>query len=82
MFCTPERQIALLRIILTLYRNARELIQAGVPLARVRSLTCVPQELRAKTAFGNTEMEKMAQLERRVIDELEGLAKESVRQSA
>ena len=56
MYCTPERQIALLRIILTLYRKGRELIQAGVPLARVRELACVPQVLRAKSAFGNTEI--------------------------
>ena len=29
MYCTPERQIALLRIMLTLYRKGRELIQAA-----------------------------------------------------
>ena len=38
MYCTPERQIALLRIMLTLYRKGRELIEAGVPLARVRGI--------------------------------------------
>ncbi len=58
MYCTPERQIALLRIILMLYRKARDLIQEGVPLARIRGLACVPQVLRAKAAFGNAEMEK------------------------
>jgi V/A-type H+-transporting ATPase subunit A len=82
MYCTPERQIALLRIILTLYRKGRDLIQAGVPLARVRGLACIPQVLRAKTAFGNTEKEKMAVLERRVNEELEALAKESPKQAA
>ena len=55
MYCTPERQVALLRIILTLYRKGRDLIQAGVPLARLRALSCVPQVLRAKSAYGNTE---------------------------
>jgi V/A-type H+-transporting ATPase subunit A len=76
MYCTPERQITLLRIILTLYRRGRDLIQAGVPLARVRELPCVPQVLRAKSAFGNNEPEKLAELERRMGEELDALAKE------
>lgn len=78
MYSTPERQIALLRIILTIYRKGRDLIQAGVPLARLRAMSCVPQVLRAKSAFGNTERDKLAQLEQRVQDELGALAKESV----
>ena len=69
MYCMPERQVALLRLILTLYRKGRDMIQAGVPLARLRTLSCVPQVLRAKSAWGNTEPEKLAELERRVLDE-------------
>ncbi len=76
MYCTPERQVALLRLILILYRKGRELIQAGVPLERVRSLPCLPQVLRAKSAFGNTQLDGLAALEQRVQDELATLAKE------
>jgi V/A-type H+-transporting ATPase subunit A len=82
MYCTPERQVALLRIILTLYRKGRELIQTGVPLVRLREMSCVPQVLRAKAAIGNTEMESMAELERRVSDELETLGKGVSKQAA
>ena len=81
MYCTPERQIALLRIMLTLYRKGREMIEAGVPLASVEGLSCVSQVLRAKSAYGNTELDRMIELERRVLEELETLAKESTRQS-
>lgn len=76
MYCTPERQIALMRIILKLYGRARELIQEGVPLAAIRAMACVPQVLRAKSAFGNTEMEKLVKLEQTVMAELEELAKD------
>lgn len=76
MFCAPARQVALLRIIMALYRKGRNLIQAGVPLARLRGLACVSQVVRAKSAFGNDEPEKLAELERRVTEELEALAKE------
>ena len=82
MYCTPERQIALLRIILMLYRKSRDLIQEGAPLARIRSLGCVPQVLRAKAAFGNADMEKLAELEQRVADEIEGLSKEYMKRAS
>jgi V/A-type H+/Na+-transporting ATPase subunit A len=76
MFCAPERQMALLRIILTLYRRGEELIQAGVPLARVRSVPGLARLLRAKSAFGNDEMDKLADLEKSLAEELDSLAKE------
>lgn len=77
-FCTPQRQVALLRIILSLYREARALIEAGVPLARVRDMPCVPRVLRAKSTHGNDELEALAGLERSVREELAALSKEAV----
>ena len=76
-FCSPDRQVALLHVILTLYRRGRELVEAGIPLARVRGLPCVPKVLRAKETFGNDELPSLAQLEQRVREELDGLAKQS-----
>lgn len=76
MYCAPERQMALLRVILTLYRRGGELIQAGAPLARIRSLSGVPQLLRAKSTFANDEMDKLAGLEKSMAEELDSLAKE------
>ncbi len=73
MYCTPERQMALLRLIMRLYRKGRDLIQAGVPLSRLRDLPCIPQLVRAKGAFGNTEMDQMKSLEKRLLNELEAL---------
>jgi V/A-type H+-transporting ATPase subunit A len=77
-YCTPERQLALLRLILTLYRKGRDLIQAGVPLAKLRALHCVPLVLRAKSALGNTNLAGLAALERQVEAELEALGQSPV----
>jgi len=79
-FCAPERQVALLRLILTLYRRGRDLVETGVPLARVRALACVPKVLQAKEAFGNDERPQLAELERRVNEELDALAKPSAQE--
>jgi len=79
MYCAPERQVALLRIILMLYRRGRDLIQAGAPLARLRGLACVPQVVRAKSAIGTAE--KLVELQKSVGEELDALAKEFARKT-
>ena len=76
MFCSPERQVALLRMILTLYRRGRDLIQAGAPLAKIRGLPSVPLVMRAKSTFGNDEMDKLAELSKRLGEELDALTKQ------
>ena len=80
MYCTPEKQVDLLRMILILYRKGQDLIQRNVPLTRIRSLNCVSQILRAKAAFGNKEPEKFSELERAIGEEAEVLAKEYARE--
>ncbi len=76
MFCSPERQVVLLRMILTLYRRGRDLIQAGVPLAKIRGLPAAAQVMRAKSAFGNHELDQLAELARRLGGEFDALARE------
>ncbi len=74
MYATPERQILLLRIMLTLYRRGRDLIQGGRAVARLRGLPCMPRVLRAKEIFGNDELQGLADLERQVGEEMDALA--------
>jgi len=81
MYCTPERQVALLRIILTLYRKGRGLIQGGIPLAQIRSLSCVPQILRAKAVFSNADLDKLMELEQSVKEQTEALAKDYIKEA-
>lgn len=81
MYCTPEKQVALLRTMLALHDRGHELIQKGVPLYRIRSLECVPKILRAKAAFGNKELEKMAELDKMVNEEMDALAKEYIKEA-
>ncbi len=76
MYCAPEKQVDLLRTILALYKKGQELIQRNVPIARIRSLNCVSQVVRAKAAFGNNEPEKFTELERVINEEVEALLKE------
>ena len=80
MHCKPERQVALLRLILALHRRGSAIIQAGAPLERLRKLPCVPQIIRAKHAFGNDELEALKELDQQVSQELDALEKEYVKE--
>ncbi len=76
MYCHPDRQLALLRLIVTLHRRASQIIQAGAPLVRVRELPCVPKIIRAKQAFGNDELEALAALEDEMNQQFDDLERE------
>lgn len=82
MFCTPERQLALLRTILKLYHRSRDLIQNGAPLPRIRNLAGPAQLLQAKSTFGNDELNKLAELEKSLDAELDALGKEFPQKAA
>ena len=47
-----------------------------MPLVRVRELSCVPQIIRAKQAYGNDEMQALLELERLVNEEFDALEDE------
>jgi V/A-type H+-transporting ATPase subunit A len=79
MYCKPDRQITLLRMMLTLHRRGSQIIHAGAPLVRLRQLPCVPRVIRAKQAYGNDEMDALLALEQQVNQELDELEKEYVK---
>jgi V/A-type H+/Na+-transporting ATPase subunit A len=79
MYCHPDRQLALLRIIMTLHRRASAIIQAGAPLVLIREMSCVPRIIRAKQAFGNDELDALLALEHEMNQELDELDKEYTR---
>ncbi len=78
-YCSPEKQIALLRIMLGLYHRGRDLIQEGVPLALVRGMECVSEILRAKSALSNKELDKLADIDRRLNEEADKIAQQYVK---
>ena len=69
-YCAPERQVALVRLLLSFYRGARERLAAGVSLARIHALPGVPLLARAKSAYGNDNTAAVSALQRRILDEL------------
>jgi len=80
MYCTPKRQVVLLRIIMTLHKRGLEMIQAGAPLAELRALPCIAEIMRAKSTFGNDETDALEAFEAKVAADLDEFEKQYARQ--
>lgn len=73
-YCSPERQAALLRIIMIVYRKSRDLIQEGVALGRIQELPSLTQLIHASSSYGNDALEQLDALSQRIQTDLEALA--------
>ncbi|MGA1238505.1 MAG: V-type ATP synthase subunit A [Limisphaerales bacterium] len=73
-YCSAERQVALLRLILRFHDRGRELVEGGVSVARLRALSSVPSILRAKESFGNDEIAGVEALMGEVERDLDGVS--------
>ena len=78
-YCSPEKQVALLRIMLGLYHRGRDLIQEGVPLGMVRGMECVSEILRAKSALSNKELDKLADIDKKLNEEADRIAQQYIK---
>ena len=56
-FCSPERQFALLDLLLDLYHQGRDLIGKGVPVQRLLQLPVLGRARRAKSVYSNGQMD-------------------------
>jgi V/A-type H+-transporting ATPase subunit A len=73
MFCPPAKQMKMLKLILSTYRKAKEVMAKGVPFYQVRELEEVGALMRMKSTIKTDELEKFDELEKSLSDKLEAL---------
>ena len=49
MFCVPDKQVRILKLIMDFYARALAIIQLGAPLLKIRELSCQEKIVRAKS---------------------------------
>lgn len=62
-FCSPQKQMRLLSILLAIYHQGVELLEAGVPVQQLSELSILAQARRLKSAFSNEELDKLQAFE-------------------
>jgi V/A-type H+-transporting ATPase subunit A len=75
-FCTPLKQVQLLRAFVMFYRRARSVIAMGAPVARVRELSVIQDLQRAKSAIANDDKDGLFALISRLDEQLGELERE------
>ncbi len=72
-FCSPEKQLAILKILLHLYKKGVELVQAGVQIKDIANLSTVADIVRLKSEIPNQELEQLDKYAKRLEAELTAL---------
>jgi len=73
MFCTPAKQMKMLKLILTVHRQAREVLAKGVPFYQVREIEELADLIRMKSTIRDDEPERFDELEQTLTARLEAL---------
>jgi V/A-type H+-transporting ATPase subunit A len=76
MYCSPEKQIKLLKAIMCFFRKGKELLSGGLELSKLLSLDAVPEMVRLKSEIGNDEIEKIDAFIQRLEYSLNSLREE------
>jgi len=74
MYCSPARQIKMLRLILDTYRKAREVMAKGIPFYRVQELEGLTEFIRMKSDIGEDQLARLDELAHTMATRLEALA--------
>ncbi|MDD3902555.1 MAG: V-type ATP synthase subunit A [Sphaerochaeta sp.] len=75
-FCSVEKQVKMLSVILDYYQKGSEAIAKGVPMVKIRRLKVVQEMARMRLTIGNDDMEAIDKLQLRLersIDQLGGI---------
>jgi len=67
-FCSPEKQMHLLSLMLLIYHQGIDLLALGVPVQQLQSLSILAQARRLKSVLGNADLEKFQAMQQDVRD--------------
>ena len=73
MYTTPEKQVAILKLIMDFYKEAGLIVAQGAPIFEIRALDCFPMIIRARIEIPNEDMEGFKKLSLFIKDELNTL---------
>ena len=73
MYSTVEKQVKMLKIIVTFYRLGREALKKGASLMKLRRMKIVSEITRMKFSISNEEVDKLDELQERLEREMKRL---------
>jgi V/A-type H+-transporting ATPase subunit A len=75
-YCSPQKQVQLVKLMVKFYKEAQKALKAGVSLADIRAMPIIPALLKAKFEIPEEQLSKLADLDKQ-IDKQFGSAAEA-----
>jgi V/A-type H+/Na+-transporting ATPase subunit A len=73
-YCSPQKQVKLVKLMVKFYKEAQKALKAGTPLADIRAMPVIPSLLKAKFEISEEQLAK--------LDDLDNLIDESFHKAA
>ena len=67
-YCSPEKQVKLVKLMVKFFKEAQKALKAEVPLADIRAMPIIPQLLKAKFDIPEDQLTKLADLDKALED--------------
>ncbi len=80
-YCSPTKQVKMLRMFITYHEQALKALQSGVPLAKMRAMPVISKMLRCKFAIKSEDVEKLDVLYNEMLGEFASLGVQEVKVS-
>jgi V/A-type H+/Na+-transporting ATPase subunit A len=68
-YCSPQKQVKLVRLMVKFYKEAQKALKAGTPLADIRAMPIIPALLKAKFEIPEEQLNKLDDLDRQIDDQ-------------
>ncbi|WP_457674202.1 ATP synthase beta subunit C-terminal domain-containing protein, partial [Thiolapillus sp.] len=75
-YCSPQKQFALLDLVMGLYQRGGELVASQVPVSALLEIPAMARLRRAKNSYGNEQLDALNQLKNDLHDQLDSLAED------
>ena len=68
-YCSPEKQVKLVRLMLKFYKESQKALREGIPLADIRAMPIITTLLKAKFEIPDNQVSKLDELDKRLSEE-------------
>jgi V/A-type H+-transporting ATPase subunit A len=75
MFCVPDKQVRILKLIMEFHARALDIIRLGAPLLKIRALPVLEKIVRAKSQISNEDAAALPALEAELGTQMDELAR-------
>jgi len=65
-YCSPQKQVKLVKLMVKFYKEAQKALKAGTPLADIRAMPIIPSLLKAKFEIPEEQLNKLDDLDKQI----------------